>query len=436
MEFMDLYPKINISDDKNISDINELFLSRRLYIYDKNITKEYIRYIRPIDEKEEKKYKKILHPNLTFDYYPNETRKNQINVEEFYNICSREKLIDSKIYKASNNPLISIVLPVYNKKDEIIKSLRSIQNQSFKNFELIIIDDGSTDGVDELLENLLKTEPRLRFFKHLKNMGVWRTRMDGFLYSKGKYILHFDPGDYYPDNYVLEDSYNLVEKYTLDTVKFSFVKDRTDVFVSNITNSLAKMKKYKQEHTKINYGRPNYDVHELGYGTIWNRLVRANLFVKGLELLDEYILNAYKNLWEDMWWCDLLDRVSFSNLIVNRLGYIYLCTYHGAGEPKIFNRIERDKTIREFIYFWYFDYHLLPKNDTKASIVKTLREYNNNNHLFCRIPMRLSFLSSNFPIFERLLQLLINDTFVIPEDKRFVKELYYNTTGKNISSFI
>ena len=46
--------------------------------------------------------------------------------------------------------------------------------------------------------------------------------MDGFLYSRGEYVLHFDPGDLYSDNYVLEDSYNLITKYNLDTVRFQF----------------------------------------------------------------------------------------------------------------------------------------------------------------------------------------------------------------------
>jgi len=430
INFMDLIPRINISDDKNITDIKQIFFSRRLFINDKNITKEYIKFIRPIDENEEEKYNKILFPNLTFYDYPNETRKDQYSLEEYYNLCKEEKLLDKKKYNELKDPFISIVLPVYNKKDELLKSLRSIQNQSFKNIEIIIIDDGSTDDVAGLLEELFESEPRLRIFKHLKNMGVWRTRMDGFLYSKGKYILHFDPGDFYADNYVLEDSYNLVTKYNLDTVKFSFIKEREHIFVLNITQSLGRMKIYPKQHTEIIYGRPDYNVRELGYGTIWNRLVRANVFVKGLELVDEFVLNAYKNLWEDMWWCDLVDRVSTSNLIVNRLGYLYLCTYRGAGEPKIFNSYERDRTIREFIYFWFFDYQLLPKNDTKKNIVNVLRDYNRNDNQFCRLPMRLDFLNSPFPIFERLLNLLINDSFVDEEDKIFVRELLHNTTER------
>ena len=59
----------------------------------------------------------------------------------------------------------------------------------------------------------LKTDPRVRIFTHLKNMGVWRTRIDGYLYSNGKYVIHFDTGDLYADEYVLEDAFKLSEKY-------------------------------------------------------------------------------------------------------------------------------------------------------------------------------------------------------------------------------
>ena len=53
-------------------------------------------------------------------------------------------------------------------------------------------------------------------------MGCWRSRLDGILYSKGKNIILFDTADLYEDNYVLEDAYNILEKYNLDSVKFLF----------------------------------------------------------------------------------------------------------------------------------------------------------------------------------------------------------------------
>ena len=423
--FIELIPKISLHDNKTITNLKQIFKSRKLYINDKNITNEYIRFLRPIDENEEKKYNQKLFPSLSFNNYPNVTNKKKISLEDFYKICIEEKLIDSKKYSLSDNPIISMILPFYNKKNDIMRSLRSIQNQSFKNIEIIIIDDCSTDNNSQLFETLLENEPRIRLFKHLKNMGVWRTRMDGFLYSNGKYILHFDPGDIYTDNYVLEDTYNLISKYNLDTVKFSFSKTRDNINLTN-NETFEKMKIYPERHTKIIYGRPDYNIYELGYGTVWNRMVRANIFVKGLELIDGYILNAYKNLWEDMWWNDLIDRISYSNLIVNRLGYLYLYTHQGAGEPKIRDSIQRDRTIREFIYFWFFDYQLLPKNDNKKVIIDKLRNYNKKDNKFCQLPMRLDYLNGEFPIYELLLTLLLNDPYVLNEDKNFISELYNN----------
>jgi glycosyltransferase involved in cell wall biosynthesis len=425
-EMIGMLPRIKLGKDNEITNIKQIFKSRRLYITDKNITIEYINYLRPINEDEENKYRKILYKNLSFENYSAIIRNDTINLEQFYKICNNGKLIDQNKYHLTDNTLISVILPLYNKKDQILKSIRSIQNQSFKNIEIIIVDDGSTDGVNSLLEDLFEEEPRLRIFTHLKNMGVWRSRMDGFLYSRGKYILHFDTGDMYTDNYVLQDSYDLIIKYNLDTIRFSYSKSPEN----NLNQTFKPMMIYPREFTKIIYGKPGYDLSVFGYGLIWNRLSRAELFVKGLNLVDRYILNAYKNLWEDMWWNDLLNRVSFSNLIVNRLGYLYLYNNRGAGFPTIRNNYYKERTIKEFIYFWLFDYELLPKNDNKKKIVDNLRKYNDPNNKFVILPMTLNYLQSDFPIFNHLLSLLINDEFVSKEDKIFVKELYKNTTIK------
>lgn len=96
----------------------------------------------------------------------------QTTFKEFAKICIEEKLLYNEKIKEYNNPLISIIIPSFNKKKDIMKSIRAIQNQSFKNIEIIIIDDCSKDNSDKIYENLLKNDPRIRLFFHLKNMGV------------------------------------------------------------------------------------------------------------------------------------------------------------------------------------------------------------------------------------------------------------------------
>ena len=416
-----LLPRTNMNHWKNktIPNLYEIFNSRRLYINGENISKEYIQYIRPIDEKEEEEYKKELYPNLEPNLNFDENRINYIKTSEFVEICNSNKLISTGKVVASSSPDISLIVPSFNKKTELMQSVRSIQNQSFKNIEIIIIDDCSTDDTRILYEELLNTDPRVRIFYHMKNLGVFRTRIDGFLYSRGKYILHFDPGDLYADNLILEDMYNTITKYNLDSVRFSF---RMIEIRANGVNVVFK-KVYPQKFLKIQYGPVYHNVHVLGYGTIWDRIVRKNIFTKGLCLFDEVILNSYKNMWEDMWWNQFTNHVSNNHLVVNRIGYMYYSSALGEGNVKIRTEKLRNRTIKEFILFWLFDLELLSKEDDKIDIIDKLRRYNLTTNSFHGTPMHLDYLSEKNPVYEELLNRLINDPYVNIEDKEFVNKL-------------
>ena len=125
--------------------------------------------------------------------------------------------------------------------------------------------------------------------------------------------------------------YKLITKYNLDSVRFAFKIYKT------IENNKYQISThiYPEEDLKITYGKVLNDVQIFGYGSIWNRLIRANVITKGLDLIDQYILNAYKNLWEDLWWNNLVNEVSFSHLVFNRIGYIYFKSDEGEGKIKI-----------------------------------------------------------------------------------------------------
>ena len=383
------------------------------------LTKDYINYIRPKSLKEKNNLSKNrvyegIEPNLSSI----KNRKKQMKMEDFYDLCQNEKIISNEsFFNRTKNPLVSILVIAYNKKDIILKSIRSIQNQSLKNIEIIIVNDNSTDNSEEIFKYLLKSDERIRIFTHLKNMGAWRSRLDAFLYSNAPYVIHFDAGDFYADNYVLEDAYNIANKYDLDSLRFGFrlTKAKEHLTIKDQFYS------FNQEDRKIVYGKRLYDVSGYIYGTIWNRLTKADVFTEGLSYLDNYILNAYKNIFDDRWWNSMANNGSYTFLMINRIGYIYLSDSKGEGHIRSENEIIKEKSIKEIILFFLFDYNLAYNKSDKSDIIKNLKEYKKGKR-----NLKLSDLKSNFPPYNHLLNILIKDKYVSKQNKLFLLSLKHN----------
>jgi glycosyltransferase involved in cell wall biosynthesis len=62
-----------------------------------------------------------------------------------------------------NKPIVSIIIPTYNRKDLLERAIKSVLTQTFLNWELIIVDDGSTDGTRDLVENFQRVDPRIKY---------------------------------------------------------------------------------------------------------------------------------------------------------------------------------------------------------------------------------------------------------------------------------
>ncbi len=107
-----------------------------------------------------------------------------------------------------NEPLISVIVPVYNVEKYLQKCLDSIKNQTYTNLEILLIDDGSTDSSGSICDNAAKNDKRIRVI-HKENKGISHTRNTGIQNSSAELITFIDSDDYVNEKYV-QYLYNLL----------------------------------------------------------------------------------------------------------------------------------------------------------------------------------------------------------------------------------
>lgn len=132
--------------------------------------------------------------------------------------------------------LVSIIIPVYNVEQYLPRCLESILNQTYSEFEAIVVDDGATDRCPQICDEYEEKDNRIRVL-HKKNGGLSDARNAGIKIAKGKYILFVDSDDYIQDN-MLEMLMKSVQKTDADiviTTKYFTVSDKDNKCVSEIT---------------------------------------------------------------------------------------------------------------------------------------------------------------------------------------------------------
>ncbi len=93
------------------------------------------------------------------------------------------------------DPKVSVIIPTYNRAHLVGRAIQSVLNQTFKDFELIVVDDGSTDNTDDIIKEFQKKDDRITYLKHKKNKGGSAARNAGIKASRGEYIAFQDSDD-------------------------------------------------------------------------------------------------------------------------------------------------------------------------------------------------------------------------------------------------
>ena len=136
------------------------------------------------------------------------------------------------------NPLVSIIIPVYNSASFVVEAVRSALDQTYQNVEVIVVDDGSTDNSPALVKNI--HDERLRVFSQI-NQGACVARNRGIAEALGAYVKFLDSDDIlYPDAVAVQlEQQSMLGKDEVVFGDFDFIDEQGNVFYENVFNEKA-----------------------------------------------------------------------------------------------------------------------------------------------------------------------------------------------------
>lgn len=184
-------------------------------------------------------------------------------------------------------PLLTVVVPVYNVEKYIEKCIYSLQTQSYKNLEIICVDDASPDRSVEILQRLAASDPRIRIVHHEKNQGLFRARLTGISHAKGKVIAFVDS-----DDFVSSDWFRPLIKV--------MVNNGADMVLGNTVNvDEAGKKTYFNHYRSFNLNHKPLEGDALLrcffeqkgecfiWHTVWNKVYSRELIARSFPYLDK-----------------------------------------------------------------------------------------------------------------------------------------------------
>lgn len=171
-----------------------------------------------------------------------------------------------------NFPFFSIVIPVYNAENYIVRCIESCIKQSFKNIEILIVDDCGKDNSIDLIHHYTISDNRVRIIKNSVNLGLFHARLQGFKAAKGKYCLSLDADDFLEKN-ICRAIYDILSQNpNIDMCHFCFKKNPWHI--SNLLTTHSPHFGYLYQQNIQKFLNLSNTFH-----TMWGKVVRTSFLV-------------------------------------------------------------------------------------------------------------------------------------------------------------
>lgn len=174
-----------------------------------------------------------------------------------------------------NQPKVSVIVAVFNAEKTLDRMVQSLISQTFTDFEVLLIDDGSTDASGVICDKYARSDSRFKAF-HKPNEGIGTTRQFGIDHAAGEYTIHVDSDDWVEPDY-LECLLGKAESTGADMIICDFFEENGSTTIYN-----------KQEFVAFGKGiNPMEFLRIRGFGAPWNKLIRRSSFQeRGIKYKD------------------------------------------------------------------------------------------------------------------------------------------------------
>ena len=293
--------------------------------------------------------------------------------------CSIDK-INEKLKNSQNVENVvsfSIIIPVYNTEKYLSRCLDSVVNQTFRNIEIIIVNDASQGNCKEIVEEYLKKDNRIKYIEHSENKSLLQARRTGNINSTGKYIMYVDSDDEIEIN-ACEEIYKIVSKEDFDIVSFG-----TKVISNDKTKFIGWALSTNRFNINSKFLLAEVINQRISHN-MWNKVFHRRIIEKLIEYIsDIQIMNA-----EDMLQCLIAFYFSKSYKVIQKPLYIY---YADIG---VSNKNTNEIDITKYDYLCkstkialdeFYNFLLKVKSNIAYGFLFSKLYFNQYNYLFEKI---------------------------------------------------
>ena len=287
--------------------------------------------------------------------------------------------------KYNKHSYISVCLSALNMKNYIEKNLFSILNQSFQNFEIIIVNDFSADNTENIINKIQLEDDRLKLISHTKNLGVYRSRIESILNSKSEYILLMDPDDMYLNENLFQELYDVNKKKNFDIIEFSVYQQYDghskiyypDNHYETHYHKFSKNIIYQPELSNILHYIPGTKIYSHTIcRNIWNKLIRKDIYVKTHKYIGKEYYKAFIITADDMVMNIVTYHFAKNYTNIELPGYLYIIRKLSMSRGDGGIKLKQIRAMNYLLYFKIFYKYILEFNKDKNFLFYEMKDLN------------------------------------------------------------